>query len=117
MSDAEIAIEPVRGHPNAFHFRFATHDGEITGRVSVAIEGKPETRSSEEKLRAAKIKVEHLVNAAPKPSLRNAMPTGPEGPKRPPTSIGRAVPVMRIATGEEAQHTTLSGFASRRRSP
>ena len=64
MSDAEIAIEPVRGHPNAFHFRFATHDGEITGRVSVAIEGKSETRSSEEKLRAAKIKVEHLVNAA-----------------------------------------------------
>ena len=41
-----------------------THDGEITGRVSVAIEGKSETRSSEEKLRAAKIKVEHLVNAA-----------------------------------------------------
>src|SRR3954469_20007422 len=39
MSDAEVAIEPVRGHPNAFHFRFATHDGEITGRVSVAIEG------------------------------------------------------------------------------
>ena len=53
----------------------------------------------------------------PKPSLRNAMPTGPEGPKRPPTSIGRAVPVMRIATGEEVQRTTLSGFASRRRSP
>jgi hypothetical protein len=53
----------------------------------------------------------------PKPSLRDAMPTGPEGPKRPPTSIGRAVPVMRIATGEEVQRTTLSRFASRRRSP
>src|SRR4051795_2708940 len=65
VSDAEIAIEPVRGHPTAFHFSFATHDGEITGRASVAIEGKSETRSSEEKLRAAKIKVEHLVNAAP----------------------------------------------------
>src|SRR3954451_20479002 len=52
----------------------------------------------------------------PKPSLRDAMPTGPEGPKRPPTSIGRAVPVMRIATSEEVQRTTLSRFASRRRS-
>jgi hypothetical protein len=64
MRNAEIAIEPVRGHPNDFHFSFSTHDGEITGRVSVAHEGKPETRSSEEKMRAAKIKVEHLVNAA-----------------------------------------------------
>ena len=63
MSDAAIAIEPVRGHPNAFQFNFTTHDGEITGRISVTIEGKPETRSSEAKIPAAKIKVEHLVTA------------------------------------------------------
>jgi hypothetical protein len=61
--NAEIALEPVRGHPDAFHFSFSTHDGEITGRISVAIEGKSETRSNEEKMRAAKIKVEHLVNS------------------------------------------------------
>ena len=63
MSDAAIALEPVRGHPNAFQFSFTTHDGEITGRISVTLDGKPETRSSEEKMRAAKIKVEHLVQA------------------------------------------------------
>ena len=62
MSNAEIALEPVRGHPSAFQFSFTTHDGEISGRITVAIEGKPETRSNEEKMRAAKIKVEHLVN-------------------------------------------------------
>jgi hypothetical protein len=63
MSDAEISLEPVRGHPNVFQFSFTTHDGEITGRITVAIEGKSETRSNEEKMRAAKIKVEHLVNS------------------------------------------------------
>jgi hypothetical protein len=63
MSDAAIALEPVRGHPNAFQFSFTTHDGEITGRISVTLEGKPETRSNEERMRAAKIKVEHLVQA------------------------------------------------------
>ena len=46
MSDAAIALEPVRGHPNAFQFSFTTHDGEITGRISVTLDGKPETRSS-----------------------------------------------------------------------
>jgi hypothetical protein len=63
MSDAAIILEPVRGHPNAFRFSFTTHDGEITGRISVAMEGRSETRSNEEKMRAAKIKVEHLVNS------------------------------------------------------
>jgi hypothetical protein len=63
MSDAAIILEPLRGHLNAFRFSFTTHDGEITGRISVAIEGKSETRSNEEKMRAAKIKVEHLVNS------------------------------------------------------
>ena len=63
MSDAALILEPVRGHPNAFRFSFTTHDGEITGRISVAMEGRSETRSNEEKMRAAKIKVEHLVNS------------------------------------------------------
>jgi len=63
MSNAAIALEPVRGHPNAFQFSFTTPDGEITGRISVTLDGKPETRSNEEKMRAAKIKVEHLVQA------------------------------------------------------
>ena len=63
MSHDAIALDPVRGHPNVFQFSFTTHDGEITGRISVAIEGKSETRSNEEKMRAAKNKVEHLVNA------------------------------------------------------
>ena len=63
MSEAAIALEPVRGQPNAFQFSFTTHDGEITGRISVTLDGKPETRTSEEKMRAAKIKVEHLVQA------------------------------------------------------
>ena len=63
MREVAIALEPVRGHPNAFQFSFTTLDGEITGRISVTLDGKPETRSSEEKMRAAKIKVEHLVKA------------------------------------------------------
>ena len=35
MREATIALEPVRGHPNAFQFSFTTHGGEITGRISV----------------------------------------------------------------------------------
>jgi len=60
---AEILIEPERGHADSFRFVFTTDDGKIAGRVSVAMEGRPDTRSREEKMRAAQIKVEHLAHA------------------------------------------------------
>ncbi len=63
MSGETILLEAERGHTDVFRFTFATKDGTITGRVSVAIEGRPDTRSREEKMRAARIKVEHLTHA------------------------------------------------------
>jgi hypothetical protein len=63
MYYAEIAIAPERGHADMFHFSFTTQDGKLSGRVSVAMEGRPDTRSREEKMRAARIKVEHLAHA------------------------------------------------------
>jgi hypothetical protein len=52
------------GHADTFHFSFTTKDGTLSGRVSVAMEGRPDTRSREEKMRAARIKVEHLAHAS-----------------------------------------------------
>jgi hypothetical protein len=63
MPNDEILMEPLRGHPSAFRFTFTSNDGKITGQVSVALEGRPETRSAEEKMRAAQLKVEHLAHA------------------------------------------------------
>ena len=48
MYHAEIAITPERGHADMFHFSFTTQDGKLSGRVSVAMEGRPDTRSREE---------------------------------------------------------------------
>jgi hypothetical protein len=63
MSHEEIVLEPERGHADMYHFTFTSRDGKITGRVSVALEGRPDTRSRDEKMRAARIKVEHLAHA------------------------------------------------------
>ena len=51
---AEIVLAPERGHADTFHFSFTTKDG---------IVGRPDSRSREEKMRAARIKVEHLARA------------------------------------------------------
>ena len=63
MSPMEIVIEPERGRADSFRFTFTTNDGKIAGRVSIAMEGRSDTRSPEEKMRAAQIKVEHLAHA------------------------------------------------------
>ena len=63
MYQAEIVMGPERGHANTFHFSFSTKDGQLTGRVSVALDGRPDNRSREEKMRAARIKVEWLAHA------------------------------------------------------
>jgi hypothetical protein len=60
---AEIVMAPERGHADTFHFSFTTKDGQLTGRVSVALVGRPDNRSREEKMRAARIRVEHLARA------------------------------------------------------
>jgi hypothetical protein len=39
MYQAEIVMGPERGHANTFHFSFSTKDGQLTGRVSVALAG------------------------------------------------------------------------------
>ena len=62
MHDARISIRPERGHPDTFRFSYSIHDGEVTGRVSIGLEG-PDARSSEQKMRAAKLKVRSLVDA------------------------------------------------------
>jgi hypothetical protein len=62
MYQAEVSIAPERGHADTFHFSFTTKDGTLSGRVSVAMEGRPDTRSREEKMRAARIKVGHLAH-------------------------------------------------------
>jgi hypothetical protein len=63
MHDARISIRPERGHPDTFRFSYSIHDGEVTGRVAIALEGPDDTRTSEQKMRAAKLKVQYLVDA------------------------------------------------------
>lgn len=60
MTGDEILVEPEKGEADSFRFSFTTQDGKITGRVSVKIEGGPDTRSKHDKMRAAQHKIEHL---------------------------------------------------------
>ena len=63
MSQESILIRPVSGQPDTFQFTFTSKDGKITGQVSVAFEGRPDTRKNDEKMRAARIKLGHLTDA------------------------------------------------------
>jgi hypothetical protein len=63
MGDDQILLEPERGHADWYHFSFTSRDGKLTGRVSIALEGRPDNRTREEKMRAARIKVEYLAHA------------------------------------------------------
>jgi hypothetical protein len=49
---AEIAL--VEDGPGSYRFTFASKRGEMSGRVTVAIEGPPDKRSLEDREQAAK---------------------------------------------------------------
>ncbi len=100
MTDLSIVLEPQRGKPDEFRFSFATTDGNLTGHVSVTGHDVPDGREPDEKMRAARLRVEHLAHLFPSQSRRNAMPSGPKGQKRPTDVIGNAIRVAQIATGE-----------------
>jgi len=63
MVSEEVSVEAERGHADVYRFTYTAKDGTITGRVSVTLEGRPDTGSREEKMRAARIKVEHLAHS------------------------------------------------------
>ena len=75
---AEIVLAPERGHADTFHFSFTTKDGQLTGRVSVALVGRPDNRSREEKMRAARIKSNISPARSPRRAASGAMPKTPK---------------------------------------
>jgi hypothetical protein len=52
--DFSMAIAIVEDGPGSYRFTFASKRGELSGRVTVGIEGPPDKRSNEDREQAAK---------------------------------------------------------------
>ena len=62
----------------AFKFTFSTDNGKITGRVSVARRGGgPDVRTAEEKVKAAKTKINDLASELTEAASKDRYAKGP----------------------------------------